>query len=75
MAIEKVTSVLYTETTHPEVIAVLNELAELDDRSATKCGELLLIEFGKEKIARLKAQSQQVLAAKETENSKTEKSQ
>lgn len=56
---EKATSVGYTEATHPEVMAILNELAELDDRSATKSGELIILEAGRAKIAQIKTQSQQ----------------
>jgi hypothetical protein len=56
MAIE---SMLLTTKNYPDALAVINELAELEDRKPTDSVQRLIVQAGREKIAQLKAKSQE----------------
>lgn len=46
------------ETDYPEVLEVVNELAELENRKPHDSARLLILEAGKAKIAQIRSQSQ-----------------
>lgn len=47
-------SIRFDESYYPEILAVANELSQLEDRKAADSLRILLIEEGRKKIDRLK---------------------
>ena len=48
----------FSEANYPDVLEVVNELAELENRKPHDSARLLILEAGRAKITQIKAQSQ-----------------